>query len=233
MVKKDHTNWVLIMAGGRGERLRPLTDSCPKPMLLLGSRPLLEIILEGCVESGFRKFFISVNYLKNQIIDYFEGGEKWGIQIEYIQEDRPLGTAGSLALLPEFPRRPMLVVNGDVLTKVNYSDILQFHDEHRALATICVRQHETKIPYGVVKTSGVDVSGVEEKPTHAEYVNAGVYVISPSFLRLMEKGEQYDMPDLLISAIKAQNKVVAFPLHEYWLDVGHPDSLQQATGDLT
>ena len=226
------SNYVVIMAGGRGERLRPLTNSCPKPMLLVHSKPILEVILERCVESGFSNFYISVNYLKEHITDYFGDGSRWGVNIEYIQEDKPLGTVGSLSLLPQKPTAPFLVINGDVLTRVNYGDILDYHKQNSAHATICVRQHETTIPYGVVTMSGVKVSHIAEKPLHTEYVNAGVYVFSPDMLDLIASERRCDMPEVILDAIDANLNVVGFPLHEYWIDIGQPDSFQKALSEV-
>ena len=145
------TNAVVIMAGGKGTRLRPHTENCPKPMLTVGDKPMLEILLEQCIASGFRDFYFSVNYLKEQIIDYFADGNRWGVSINYLIENEPLGTAGSLQLLPDFLKDPFLVLNGDVLTCLDISQILQFHIEHNAQATLCVRQHEFTLPFGVVQ----------------------------------------------------------------------------------
>ena len=225
-------NCVVIMAGGRGERLRPLTDSCPKPMLLVQSKPVLEVILERCIESGFNTFYISVNYLKERIIDYFEDGSKWGVNIRYIEEEEPLGTIGSLNLIPQKPTLPFLVINGDVLTRVNYKDILNYHKQHSADATICVRQHEITVPYGVVKFDGTKVSQIQEKPLHTEYVNAGVYVLNPDMIDLISSHRHCDMPEILLEAIDTNMNVVGFPLHEYWIDIGQPDSFQKALKEI-
>ncbi len=221
-------NAVVIMAGGKGTRLRPHTENCPKPMLPVDGRPMLQILLEQCIGSGFRQFFLSVNYLKEQIIDYFEDGEHWGVTIGYLMEDEPLGTAGSLQLLPRNLEEPFLVLNGDVLTRLNPSHLLRFHDEHRASATLCVREHVTTVPYGVVQTSGVDLAGFEEKPSYRQLVNAGVYVISPQLLPLLPARQATDMPTLLQMAQQAGHRVAVCPIHEYWIDIGRPESLQQA-----
>ena len=167
------TNPVVIMAGGEGKRLHPLTQDCPKPMLRVGGKPFLEIIFEQCINAGFKKFYLSVNYLKSHIQDYFGDGSGWGITIDYVEEDRPLGTGGALSLLPETPVEPFLLINGDVLTRVDYKGLLRFHNEQMAAATVCVREHTTKIPYGVVHTDDVNVLGLEEKPVLSHYVNAG------------------------------------------------------------
>ena len=221
------------MAGGQGMRLRPLTESCPKPMLRIGDKPMLEIILEQCVDSGFLKFYISVNYLKKQIIEYFGNGSRWGVDIQYLEEDKPLGTAGALASLPEQPDKPILVMNGDVLTHVNLEKLFLFHQENSASATICVSEYKTPIPYGVVFTEGAQVLSIEEKPEMSHSINSGVYVLNPELLELLSPKQQCDMPQLLTRGLKRNLSVIVFPIHEYWLDVGHKETLDQANGDWT
>ena len=222
------SNAVVIMAGGKGKRLRPHTKNCPKPMLPIGNKPILEIVLEQCISNGFRKFYFSVNYLKEQIINYFQDGSRWGVVINYLEEEEPMGTAGSLQLLPESIKEPLLVLNGDVLTRLNPSQLLNFHIEHQAKATLCVRRHEVKVPFGVVQTSGVDLVSVDEKPTYQHQVNAGIYVLEPELLPLIPHDQFTDMPSLLVEAQKSGYRVAVCPIHEYWLDVGRPESLQQA-----
>ena len=169
-----------------------------------------------------------MNYLKEQIIDYFDDGSRWGVTIQYLVEDQPLGTAGSLQLLPEHLSVPFLVINGDVLTKFDPIRLMQYHFEHQAKATLCVRQHELAVPFGVVQTNGVELSGFEEKPSYLYQVNAGVYVIDPDLLPLLPSCQFIDMPSFLVAAQEAGCRVVVCPIHEYWLDVGRPESLQQA-----
>ncbi len=221
-------NPVVIMAGGKGSRLKQHTTNCPKPMLHVNGKPMLEILVEQCIDSGFRQFYISVNYLKEMIIDYFGDGKKWGVNIDYIIENEPLGTAGSLKMIPKSVREPLLVLNGDVLTKVNLMQILKFHLVHKAAATLCVREHITTIPYGVVKTNGVELTGFEEKPSYQQLVNAGVYVINPKLLSLLGENEYTDMPTLLDRALKEGQRVSVCPIHEYWIDIGRPETLEQA-----
>ena len=230
---KKLSNWVVLMAGGVGKRLRPLTESCPKPMLRIGDKPMLEIILEQCVDSGFLKFYISVNYLKKQIIEYFGNGSRWGADIHYLEEDKPLGTAGALASLPEQPDKPILVMNGDVLTHVNLEKLFLFHQENSAFATICVSEYKTPIPYGVVFTEGAQVLSIEEKPEMSHSINSGVYVLNPELLELLSPKQQCDMPQLLTRGLKRNLSVIVFPIHEYWLDVGHKETLDQANGEWT
>ena len=221
-------NAVVIMAGGKGTRLLPHTENCPKPMLAVGDTPMLEILLRQCIDSGFNQFYFSVNYLKEQIIDYFQDGSTWDVSINYLIEDQPLGTAGSLQLLPRTFSAPFLVLNGDVLTRLNPSQLLAYHYEHKAQATLCVRQNEITVPFGVVEIDGVELSSFEEKPTYRQLVNAGVYVIDPVLLPLLSSQQFTDMPTLLLAAQQAGHRVAVYPIHEYWLDVGRPESLQQA-----
>jgi len=228
---KKRPNPVVIMAGGEGKRLRPLTQDCPKPMLRVGGRPLLEIILEQCIDAGFQHFYLSVNYLKEQIQDYFGDGTRWHVHIDYLEETQPLGTGGALSLLPQKPSEPLLVLNGDVLTRVDYGRLLQFHDEHQAAATMCVREHTTQIPYGVVRMDDLHVLTLEEKPVLSHYVNAGIYLLDPILLDLVPQNRFFDMPTLLEKAMQHQHHVSAFPIHEYWLDIGHPETLERAHGE--
>lgn len=221
-------NAVVIMAGGKGTRLRPHTEHCPKPMLRVDGKPMLEILLEQCIASGFHQFYLSVNYLKEQIIDHFQDGSRWGVSIDYLVEVEPLGTAGSLQLLPSSVQEPFLVMNGDVLTKLNPSHLLRFHVEQEAAGTLCVREHTITVPFGVVQTNGVELAGFEEKPTYRQLVNAGVYVIDPLLLPLLPPHQATDMPTLLQSAQQAGQRVAVCPIHEYWIDVGRPETLQQA-----
>jgi dTDP-glucose pyrophosphorylase len=221
-------NAVVIMAGGKGTRLRPHTEHCPKPMLLVDGKPMLELVLEQFMASGFCQFYLSVNYLKEQIIEHFGNGQAWGVSIDYLEEDEPLGTAGSLQLLPGSVKDPFLVINGDVLTRLNPIQLLRFHIEHAAAGTLCVREHTTTCPFGVVQTNGVELAGFEEKPISRQLVNAGVYVIDPQLLPLLHLHQSTDMPTLLQSAQQAGYRVAVCPIHEYWIDVGRPETLLQA-----
>jgi dTDP-glucose pyrophosphorylase len=224
-------NSVVIMAGGEGKRLRPLTRDCPKPMLQVSGKPLLEIILKQCVDAGFENFYFAVNFLKEQIQAHFEDGSAWGARIQYLEEDKPLGTAGALSLLPQNPDHPLLVLNGDVLTRVDYTHLLRFHVDHQSAATLCVREHNTQIPYGVVSMDDTRVVALEEKPMLTHYVNAGIYLLNPDMLDLVPKDTFLDMPQLLETAAQQGKPVSAFPIHEYWLDIGHPETLARAHGE--
>lgn len=224
-------NSVVIMAGGEGKRLRPLTHDCPKPMLQVAGKPLLEIILKQCLDAGFEHFYFAVNYLKEQIQSHFRDGSAWGARIQYLEEDKPLGTAGALSLLPQRPDHPFLVLNGDVLTRVDYTHLLRFHADHQSTVTLCVREHSTQIPYGVVRMDDVKVVALEEKPVLTHYVNAGIYLLNPDVLDLVPKDAFLDMPQLLEIVAQQEKSVSAFPIHEYWLDIGHPETLERAHGE--
>ena len=228
---KKHTNPVVIMAGGKGKRLHPLTQHSPKPMLRVQGKPLLEIILGHCIDAGFQHFYLSVNHLKNQIQDYFGDGSHWQVRIDYLEEEKPLGTGGALSLLPQKPKEPLLVINGDVLTRLDYRQLLRFHDEQKAAATLCVREHTTQLPYGVVSIDDLNVLKLEEKPLLSHYINAGIYLLNPALLELVPHDRFFDMPKLLEKAMQQQHRVSAFPIYEYWLDVGHPETLELAHGE--
>lgn len=228
---KSIKNSVVIMAGGRGERLYPLTKDCPKPMLNVAGRPLLETVLRQCISAGFTDIYIAVNYLKQQIIDHFADGSKWGVKIQYIEEEKPLGTAGALSLINQKPKQPILLLNGDVLTQVNYQRLLKYHEAQGASITVCLREHITQLPYGVMKLDDMNVVAIEEKPVLRHQVNAGIYIIDPAVLTLVPPNEFFDMPQLLTSVINQGGKVSGFPMYEYWLDVGHIETLKRADAE--
>ncbi len=231
LIKPKLNNTVVIMAGGEGKRLRPITENCPKPMLKVGNKPMLEIILEQCIKSGISNFYISVNYLKEKIISYFGDGSELGIKIEYLEEDFPLGTAGSLSLIREKLKDPVIVINGDVLTRTNLNKLLDFHRNKDADATLCVQQHEFKFPYGVVQVDGINLNSFEEKPSYINLINTGIYVINPKLIANIPQNKYMDMPSLLIKSRAAQSKVIVYPIHEYWIDVGRPESLKKVNSD--
>jgi dTDP-glucose pyrophosphorylase len=224
----NRSNPMIIMAGGLGTRLRPHTDNCPKPLLLVGGKPMLEHIIERARAEGFRHFYLAVHYLGHMIEEYFRDGERWGVHIEYIREDVPLGTAGALSLLRKLPSIPFLVTNGDVLTDIRYGELLDFHCYHSAAATMAVRQHEWQHPFGVVRIKGVDIIGFEEKPVSKSHINAGVYVLETRALELLRAGEHCDMPTLFARIKDGAMRTIVFPMHEPWLDVGRPDDLENA-----
>ncbi|MCK1995982.1 nucleotidyltransferase family protein [Psychrobacillus psychrodurans] len=224
-------NKVVLMVGGLGTRLRPLTDTIPKPMLNVGSKPIVETIIESFKNYGFTNFVLSVNYKKEMIMDYFQDGAHLGVNIEYIEETKRLGTAGALSLLSEKPSEPFFVMNGDLLTKINFEQLLDFHAETDSTATMCVREYEYQIPYGVIETDNHQLLSIVEKPVHKSFVNAGIYVLNPEALERVPKGEFYDMPELYKRLMIEQEKVSAFPLREYWLDIGRLDDYEKANGD--
>jgi len=226
-------NWVVLMAGGLGTRLQPLTDDRPKPLLEVGGRPILQTILESCMEYGFNRFYLSVNYKAEMIENYFGDGSRWGVDIRYIREAKRMGTAGALSLLPEGPTKPFLVMNGDLLTKVNFKQLLDFHLEHRAEATMCVRDYDFQVPYGIVKIQQQRLVGIEEKPAQRFFVNAGIYVLEPEVLDMIPKDEFYDMPSLFMKLVKLHRETIVFPIREYWLDIGNKIDFEQAIGDFS
>jgi dTDP-glucose pyrophosphorylase len=221
-------NIFVIMAGGRGTRLGTQTENCPKPLLLVSGRPILEHIINRAQTEGFTHFVIAIHYLGHMIEDYFGNGQKMGIKIDYLREEKPLGTAGALSLFKELPNLPIVVTNGDVITDIRYAAILEFHEEQGASATMAVRSHEWQNPFGVVQIQGIDIISYDEKPTYRSNVNAGVYVLDPAVLRFIPKSEVFDMPSLFEIAGKNSKRTVAYPVHEQWLDVGRPKDLQQA-----
>ncbi|MGN7762047.1 nucleotidyltransferase family protein [Paenibacillus sp. 22594] len=225
-------NVVVLMVGGLGTRLRPFTDDIPKPMLKVGDKPILETIIEGFKNYGFTKFILSVNYKKEIIKAYFQEGKHLGVNIEYIEEGKRLGTAGALSLLSEKPSAPFFVMNGDLLTKMNYEQLMEFHCETKSNATICVREYEYQIPYGVIETENHRLLSIVEKPVHKSFVNAGIYVLDPQVLEHVPQDEFYDMPDLFKKLVDMQGGVSAFPLREYWLDIGRVDDYEKANGDF-
>jgi dTDP-glucose pyrophosphorylase len=219
-------NSVVIMAGGKGTRLLPQTEDCPKPMLLLAGKPILQHIIERAKGEGFTHFILAVYHLSNKIEEYFGNGENFGVKIEYLREKSPLGTAGALSLLNPIPNCPIIVTNGDLITEVHYSDLLDFHELHGASATMAVRTLEWQSPFGVVETDGVNIRKYEEKPIFRNQVNAGVYVLNPSILTLIPKSESIDMPVLFKKLQEEDRRLIAFPIHEQWLDVGQPKDLE-------
>lgn len=222
----SRSNLMVIMAGGFGKRLKPFTDDCPKPMLPIAGKPMLEHIIERAKLEGFTKFILSLHYLGHIITNYFGNGEKLGVEINYVTEQNPLGTAGALSLIDPVPDAPFIVTNGDVLTDIHYGEMLDFHLSHHATATMAVRQHEWQHPFGVVKTKGIEIVGFEEKPIHRTHVNAGIYVLSPHALDQLEQGGVCDMPTLFERIqLNQSGSTIAYPMHEPWLDVGRPDDL--------
>lgn len=225
-------NTVVIMAGGRGTRLMPHTENCPKPLVLLAGKPMLEHIIDRAKAEGFSHFVIAIHYLGHMIENYFGNGDKFDVGIEYLREQIPLGTAGALGLLNPRSEEPLLVTNGDVITDIRYGELLDFHCRYSAEATMAVRVHEWQHPFGVVQTDGIDIVGFEEKPVARTHINAGVYALTPAALGSLVPGAPCDMPGLFESLQRKGMRTVAYPMHEPWLDVGRPDDLKFAADSI-
>lgn len=226
----DRPNLMVMMAGGQGVRLRPHTETCPKPLLPVAGKPMLERILERAKGEGFSRFVLAVNYLGHMIEDYFADGHAWQVDIDYLREDAPLGTAGALSLLDPRPEHPFLVTNGDVLTDIHYGALLDFHCKHGAAATMAVRQQEWQSPYGVVRTRGIEIVGFEEKPITRTLVNAGIYALAPAALEVLDGASYCDMPTLFERLRERGHRTLVYPMHELWMDVGKPEDYLSAQG---
>ncbi|NGN98472.1 CBS domain-containing protein [Grimontia sp. S25] len=232
--KPKHANPVFIMAGGFGTRLRPLTDTCPKPMLEIGKKPILETLVRSFIKAGFENFYISTHYMPEVIMAHFGDGSALGVSITYVHEDTPLGTGGALGLLPkDLPKDlPLIMMNGDVLTNVDFQRLLDFHVESDADATMCVREYEYQIPYGVINGEGKKIVGMVEKPIQRFFVNAGIYVVSPRVVNSVPANHHIDMPALLEQHMIERDNIMMFPIHEYWLDIGRMDDFNRAQADI-
>lgn len=232
--KRLLNNTVFLMAGGFGTRLYPLTEDCPKPLLKVGDKPILELILESLINAGFHRFFISTHYLPDMVRSYFGDGKRWGVSIRYTHEETPLGTGGAVGLLPHDEiNEPMLMMNGDLLTTLNYRELLDYHNEHQSIATMCVREFEYQVPYGVIQREGHLIRSMVEKPIQKFFVNAGVYVLAPELVKSVKPGVRVDMPTLLEQSIAAGRDVTMFPVHEYWLDIGRMEDFKRAQVEFT
>lgn len=227
----SHEHWAVLMAGGNGERLRPITNTCPKPLLKVGDKPVLETIILALKGAGFRRFFLSVNYKAEMIEEYFGCGDALGVDIDYLHEEKPLGTAGALSLLPQKPPGPLLVMNGDLLTNIDFSRLLRFHKKTSTEATMCVREYSMEVPFGVVSTEDLRLSALEEKPIRKFFVNAGIYVLNPSTLDLIPRNEKYDITELFKSLVENDRSSSVYLIREYWLDIGRADDYEVAQMD--
>lgn len=224
-------NQVVLMAGGLGKRLRPLTEDLPKPLIEVGGKPILELILESFIAQGFSRFLLTVNYKSGMIEKYFGDGSRWDVSIEYVHEPERLGTAGALSLLPERPDRPFIVMNADLLTSADFRQLLDFHAEQSGLATMCVREYDLEVPFGVVSIKDNRLTGIDEKPVHKFFVNAGIYVLEPQVLDLLPGRSYLDMTSLF-EIIVDKAEAAVFPLREYWLDIGRSGDLERARCDV-
>lgn len=230
LLQSQHfSNQVVIMAGGLGTRLRPMTNDCPKPMLKVGGRPILETLLQNLKEQGFYRIYLSVNYMADLIMDYFGDGSAFGVEIKYLREEKRLGTAGALSLLPEPPTEPLVVMNGDLLTKVNFQYLFDFHKQHKVVATMCVREYDFQVPYGVVKVDQHRMVSIEEKPVHKFFVNAGIYVLNPQVINVIPNNNYCDMPAVFEKLAQEGQDCAAFPIREYWLDIGRVNDFDRAS----
>ena len=226
-------NPVFIMAGGFGSRLKPLTDNCPKPMLKIGGKPMLETLIKNFKNHGFYKFYISTHYLPEVIMNYFGNGSEFDVEITYVHEQMPLGTGGALSLLPKsLPKEPLIMINGDILTNVDFNKVLDFHVEHQSDATMCVRDYEIKVPFGVIEGEGHEITKMVEKPTYRYFVNAGIYVISNNIIESLSNNEYLDTPTLFEKKQLSGSRILKFPIHEYWLDIGRHDDFRKAQVDI-
>jgi dTDP-glucose pyrophosphorylase/CBS domain-containing protein len=231
LVKPERrANAMVVMAGGQGTRLRPHTENCPKPLLKVNGKPMLEHIIERAKADGLSRFVISIHYLGHMIEEYFGDGSRWEVEIQYLREQKPLGTAGAIGLMVDRPTEALIVSNGDIITNIGYREILAFHAVHRAAATMAVRPHEWQQPYGVVNTNGVDIVGFEEKPIVRSQVNAGIYVLSPEVFGFLNPDERCDMPTLFQRLQASGMRTIVYPMHEPWMDVAKPRDLAQANG---
>jgi len=231
--KQSYKNPVLIMAGGFGKRLYPLTKETPKPLLKVGKKPILDIIIEQFVDFGFKNFYISTHYLPNQVKENFHNKNFGDVTINFLYEKEPLGTAGSIGLLPkkDMSDEPLILMNGDLLTKIDFEQLLIFHKENNADATMCVRDYSFQIPYGVIEVEDNIVKNIEEKPISSFFVNAGIYVLNQKIIKEIKGSKFLNITDFL-EGKKKTSKVCAFPVHEYWIDIGRIEDFKQANDDV-
>ncbi len=232
LIPRHYPNKVVLMAGGMGTRLMPLTESCPKPLINVGNKPILETVLKNFSNQGFVDIILSVNYKSEMIKEFCGDGKKFGVSIEYIDETKRMGTAGALSLMKEhISNEPFIVMNADLLTRINFKHLIDFHTENDAVATMAVREYNFEVPYGVVSLEGSKFKGVVEKPRQNFFVSAGIYVLTPKVIDLIPEDEFFDMPDLFNLLVKKNKSVEAFPIREYWIDIGHAKELETANHD--
>ena len=224
-------NWAVVMAGGKGQRLRPLTKNIPKPMIKVAGRPILERIILHLVSYGIRRIFLSVNYLAQVIEDYFEDGSRYGAMIEYLREDEPLGSGGAISLLPEIPEQALLVMNGDLIVDVNCDDMIEFHSQNDFYATMGVYPYLHQVPYGCVEIQNDRLAGLEEKPILGKMVNSGIYVLSQQAVSAIPKNTCFPITTLFEDALKKNLVCGTFAIEKEWLDIGSHQQLRQARGE--
>ena len=226
----ERTTWAVVMAGGRGVRLRPLTETVPKPMLRVAGRPILERIVLHLVGHGIARIHLAIGYLGERIEEHFADGSRFGARISYLREEEPLGTGGALGLLPELPREPLLVMNGDLVTQADLGALLDVHAARGDVATIGVRRYVHAVPFGCVERAGDRIVGLEEKPTLTREVNTGIYALAPGLVARVERGRPIGMPDLISDALARGEPVGAFEIEDDWIDVGQREQLDRARG---
>ncbi|WP_017211315.1 nucleotidyltransferase family protein [Clostridium beijerinckii] len=229
-MEKD--NPVLIMAGGLGTRLKPLTDEIPKPMLKVGSKPILQSIIEQFKEYGFTNILISVNYKANIIENYFRDGRDFGVSIKYIKETKRLGTAGAIKLAEEYLNKPFFVINGDILTSVSFHNMLQYHQNNKALMTVGSRVYETQVPYGVLGVEETCITSLHEKPVYSYNVSGGIYVLNPEVIKNIPRNEYFDITELINKIINENGRISSFPISDYWIDIGKVEDYYKANDDI-
>ena len=228
---ESKTNKVVLMVGGLGTRLRPLTDHTPKPMLKVGDKPILETIILNFKKHGFTNIILSVSYKAEVIESYFGNGSSFGVNIEYIHEEKRMGTAGALSLMRERLNEAFFVMNGDLLTNLNFETMMEYHLNNNSLATMGVRAYDFQVPYGVVNVEGKDILSIEEKPTHHFFVSGGVYILDNQVLNLIPNNEYYDMPTLFENVIAEKMRSISFPIREYWMDIGRLEEFKKANDE--
>lgn len=228
---QEYKNKVVLMVGGLGTRLRPLTDNIPKPMLKVGNKPILETIILNFKKYGFVNIVLCVSYKAEIIENYFKDGSSFGVNIEYVHENKKMGTAGALSLVKEKLDDPFFVMNGDLLTNINFENMMEYHISNSAISTMGVREYDFQIPYGVVNLNGKDILSIEEKPVQKFFVSGGVYILSPKVLKYIPEDEYYDMPTLFEKMINNKEKSISFPIHEYWLDIGRIEEFEKANNE--
>jgi len=227
---EERPNWAVLVAGGRGIRLDPVTKNIPKPMLPVAGRPIIERLVLHLVSYGFRRIFLSVRYLSHIIETHFGNGSAFGCQIDYLKEQQPLGTCGCLSLLPGIPQHPVVVMNGDLITDVDIAEMLSLHTERQHDATLGVRSYVHSVPYGVVQINESRVTSIVEKPTASWLANGGVYILNPILVDMVGRGQEMNMPTLLEMAIGRGFKVGAYLLEKDWMDIGRIEELRKAQG---
>jgi NDP-sugar pyrophosphorylase family protein len=228
---KEYPNKVVLMVGGLGERLRPLTNDKPKPLLNVGNKPILETIIANFSRYGFKNIILSVNYKSEMIEEYFGDGSAFGTKIEYVRENKRMGTAGALSLIKDELTKPFFVMNGDLLTNINFEHMLEYHRKNHSVATMGVREYDFQVPYGVVNVKGHLISSIEEKPVQRFFVNAGIYILSSDVLKIIPEDSYFDMPTLFEKLIADKQAAVSFPIREYWLDIGRMSDFEQANNE--